>query len=149
MYDIIVVGSGAAGLTAALYAQRAGKKVLIIEGNSVGGQIAYSPRVENFPTIMEISGSELSEALCNQAMHHGAELEVGLVEKVEKVDDTFNVTTEWDETYQSKAVILATGVKHRHLGIEQESKLVGKGVCYCAVCDGAFYKDMPDRKSVV
>ena len=143
MYDIIVVGSGAAGLTAALYAQRAGKKVLIIEGNSVGGQIAYSPRVENFPTILEISGSALSEALCNQAMHHGATLEVGLVEKVEKVDGKFVVTTEWDETFEAKAVILATGVKHRHLGIEQESKLVGKGVCYCAVCDGAFFKDKP------
>jgi len=143
MFDIIVVGSGAAGLTAALYAQRAGKKVLILEGNSVGGQIAYSPRVENFPTIMEISGSELSEMLCNQAMHHGAELEVGLVEKVEKLGDKFAVTTEFDETFESKAVILATGVKHRHLGIEQESKLVGKGVCYCAVCDGAFYKDQP------
>ncbi|MBR2975146.1 MAG: FAD-dependent oxidoreductase [Clostridia bacterium] len=143
MFDIIVVGSGAAGLTAALYAQRAGKKVLILEGNSVGGQIAYSPRVENFPTIMEISGSDLSEALFNQAMHHGAELEVGLVEKVEKIDGKFVVTTEFDDTFESKAVILATGVKHRHLGIEQESKLVGKGVCYCAVCDGAFYKDQP------
>lgn len=141
MYDIVVVGAGTAGLTAALYALRAGKKVAVLEGNAFGGQIAFSPRVENFPTIKEISGSAFSDKLLDQVMFQGADVDMGEVLEIRRLPDkTFAAVTEYGETI-AKSVILATGVKHRHLNIPAERRLQGKGVCYCAVCDGAFYKD--------
>ena len=140
MIDIIVIGGGAAGMTAALYALRSGKSVLVLEKENFGGQIANSPRVENFPSIKEISGVDLSSNMFDQICSLGAEFELEDVVGVEKVDDHFVVTTDYNE-YQSSAVIIASGVHHRKIGVEGEDELVGKGVSYCAVCDGAFYKD--------
>ena len=141
MYDIIVIGGGAAGMTSALYALRNSKKVLVLESESLGGQIANSPRLENYPSIKEISGEQFADNLFNQIIDHGADFEIEKVVAVEKKEDkTFLVKTEYNE-YQSKTVIIAAGVKHKHLRTKsQRDDLVGKGVYYCAICDGAFYK---------
>ncbi len=139
MYDIVVIGAGPAGLTAATYAARAGKKVIVLEKSAFGGQIATSPRVENFPSVMEISGSELADKMTAQAMSHGVEFDMGTA-AVKKIENGFNVVTEYGE-YPCRAVIIAAGVSHKRLGIESEKKFAGKGVYYCAVCDGAFCKD--------
>ena len=138
-YDIAVVGSGPAGLTAALYARRAGKSVLILEKENFGGQITFSPKVENYPTRQAISGAELSEQMIEQVQAQGAELEMDEITSIAKDADGFTLKGAYGQ-YQAKAVILATGSKHRTLGLENEEKLVGAGVCYCAVCDGAFFK---------
>lgn len=140
MKDIIVIGAGTAGMTAALNALRNGKSVLVLEQETVGGQISYSPRVENFPTIKEISGAELSDRLFEQITYHGAEFELEKVTGVEKTDGIFTVHGEYND-YQAKCVIIASGVKPRQMGIARENELIGKGVSYCALCDGAFYKD--------
>lgn len=138
MYDIIVIGAGAAGMTSALYALRNGKTVLVLESESLGGQIATSPRLENFPSIKEISGEKFADNLFEQITALGAEVEIEKVIKVEKADNVFEVKTEYN-SYSSKSVIIAAGVKHKHLKTDRED-LVGKGVYYCAICDGAFYK---------
>lgn len=138
MYDIIIIGGGAAGMTAALYSLRSGKTVLLLEKESIGGQISKSPRVENFPSIKEITGTDFSDKLFEQISDLGAEFELENVIKVEKNNNIFIVTTDYNN-YEAKAIILATGVKHRHIGVEGEDELIGKGVSYCAVCDGAFY----------
>ena len=140
MIDIIVIGGGAAGMSAALYALRSGKSVLVLEKENFGGQIANSPRVENFPSIKEISGSDLANNMFEQIMDLGANFELEEVQKVEKKDDYFVVKTNYNE-YNALSVIIASGVHHRKIGVEGEDELVGKGVSYCAVCDGAFYKD--------
>ena len=139
MYDIIIVGGGPAGLTAAVYALRAGKNVLVIEKNGFGGQIAYSPKVENIPGTIQISGTEFADQLTEQAMNLGAEMELETVVSVEKENGSFQVKTEEGSTFEAGAVILAVGVKHRMLGLPNEQELVGKGISFCAVCDGAFY----------
>ena len=138
-YDIIIVGGGPAGMTAALYALRNEKSVLILEKESFGGQIATSPRLENFPTIPSISGSEWSDLLFTQITDLGAEFELEEVENIEKLENEFNVKTNYNE-YSCGAVIIANGVKPRKMGLPNEDDLVGKGVSYCAVCDGPFYK---------
>ena len=138
-YDIIIVGGGPAGMTAALYALRNDKKVLILEKESFGGQIATSPRLENYPTIPSISGSEWSDLLFTQITDLGAEFELEEVEKVEKEGNVFHIKTNYNE-YDAKAVIIANGVKPRKMGLPREDELVGKGISYCAVCDGPFYK---------
>ena len=143
MYDVIIIGGGPAGLTAALYALRAGKSVLVIEKAAFGGQITWSPKVENFPTIESISGSELADRLMQQVENQGGETEFAEVVSVVTDGDIKRVTTDYDEVFEAKALIIATGAKPRTLGIEREAELVGSGVCYCAVCDGAFYKDRP------
>ena len=140
MYDIIVVGGGPAGLTAAIYALRAGKSVLVIEKAGFGGQIAFSPKVENIPGTIQISGAEFAEKLIEQAMNLGADVELETVTGLEKKDGIFSVSTEDGNVYEGKTVILATGVKHRMLGLPGEEELVGKGISFCAVCDGAFYE---------
>ena len=138
--DIIVIGAGASGMTAALYALRNGKSVLVLEQETVGGQISNSPRVENFPSIKEISGSDFSDKLFEQITNLGADFELEKVEKVEKGDDgLFTVTTDYAQR-KARAVILAVGVKHRHTGVAGEEELIGNGISYCALCDGAFYK---------
>ena len=137
--DIIIVGGGPAGMTAALYALRNDKTVLILEKESFGGQIATSPRLENYPTIPSISGSEWSDLLFTQITDLGAEFELEEVEKIEKVDNAFHVVTNYNE-YDCKAVIIANGVKPRKMGLPNEDEFVGKGISYCAVCDGPFYK---------
>lgn len=142
MYDIIVIGAGAAGMTSALYALRNNKTVLVLESESLGGQIATSPRLENYPSIKEISGEKFADNLFEQISALGAELEIDKVVNVEKLEDgTFKVKTEYGE-YTSKSVIIASGVKHKHLRTKSDREdLVGRGVYYCAICDGPFYKD--------
>ncbi len=142
MYDIIIVGAGPAGLTAALYARRADKSVLVIEKANFGGQITSSPKVENYPTIKEISGNELAQMMLDQIMEHGADLEMAEVLRIEKNGKTMKVVTDYGE-FEGRSVILATGSKHRHLGLPREEELTGKGVSYCAVCDGAFFSGAP------
>ncbi len=141
MYDLIVIGAGAAGMTSALYALRNGKKVLVLESESLGGQIANSPRLENYPSIKEISGEQFADNLFEQITFHGADVEIEKVVNIEKTEDKiFNVKTEF-HAYQSKSVIIASGVKHKHLRTKSDrDDLVGKGVYYCAICDGPFYK---------
>ncbi len=138
MYDIIVIGAGAAGMTSALYALRNSKKVLVLESDSLGGQIATSPRLENYPSIKEISGEKFADNLFEQITALGAEVEIEKAVKIEKANGEFTVTTEYNE-YKAKSVIIAAGVKHKHLRTSRDD-LVGKGVYYCAICDGAFYK---------
>ena len=139
MYDIIVVGSGPAGLTAALYARRAEKSVLVIEKNGFGGQITHSPRVENYPGFVEVSGSELGEKLLEQVITQGADIELDTVTSVTGEPGNYTVMCE-GASYVSKSVIIAAGSKHRTLGLPNEELYTGEGVSYCAVCDGAFYK---------
>ncbi len=141
MYDIIVIGAGAAGMTSALYALRNGKKVLVLEGDSLGGQIATSPRLENFPSIKQISGEQFADNLFEQITDLGAEVEIEKATGIEKRGEgDFFVRTEYGG-YEGKSVIIAAGVKHKHLRTKHEREdLVGKGVYYCAVCDGPFYK---------
>lgn len=139
MYDIVIVGGGTAGMTAAIYGLRAGKKVLLIEGTTFGGQITLSPHVENYPGIAEVSGSEFATAMAEQVSALGAELEYTKVKAVRKDGGNKIVVTE-DTEIPCRTVILATGVTHRHLGVPREEALVGAGVSYCAVCDGAFFK---------
>ncbi len=141
MYDILVIGGGAAGMTAALYARRNGKSVLILEGDSLGGQIATSPRLENFPSIREISGEAFADNLFEQVSALGAEVEIEKAVRIDKqADGHFLVRTEYNE-YAARSVIIAAGVKHKHLRTRQDREdLLGKGVYYCAVCDGPFYK---------
>lgn len=140
MYDIIVVGGGPAGLTAAVYGLRAGKTVLVVEKAGFGGQIAYSPKVENIPGTLQISGAEFAEKLVEQAMALGADVELETVTGIEKQGDIFHISTEDGAVFEGKTVILALGVKHRMLGLPGEEALVGKGISFCAVCDGAFYE---------
>ena len=139
MHDIIIVGGGPAGLTAAIYGLRAGKSVLVIEKNGFGGQIAYSPKVENIPGTKVISGTEFADRLTDQAMALGADVELEKVVGVESSGDTFRVITEEGSAYEGRTVILAVGVKHRTLGLPGENQLIGNGISFCAVCDGAFY----------
>ena len=143
LYDIIIVGAGPAGLTAALYARRAGKTVLLIEKETFGGQITLSPHVENYPFTQPMSGTELAQVLVDQAMNLGAEVEVDTVEAViENADGTLTVKTGYSE-FQSRTLIIATGLKHRRLGVPNEDNFIGGGISFCAVCDGAFFKDRP------
>ena len=138
MYDIIIIGAGAAGMTSALYALRNGKKVLVLEGESLGGQIATSPRLENFPSIKQISGEQFADNLFEQITALGAEVEIEKVTGIEKNGKIFTVNTEYNK-FEGKSVVIAAGVKHKHLD-NGRPDLVGKGIYYCAICDGAFYK---------
>ncbi len=140
MYDIIIIGGGPAGLTAAVYARRAGKSALVLEKASFGGQITYSPKIENFPSAVSISGTELADKMMEQALSQGADIELEEAVSVEKNDNGFKVVTDFSE-YEAKAVVVATGAKHRLLGVKGEDDFVGKGISFCAVCDGAFYAD--------
>ena len=139
MYDIVIVGGGPAGLTAAIYGLRAGKSVLVIEKGGFGGQIAFSPKVENIPGIKVISGAEFADKLTDQAMSLGADVELENVTAIEKTAEGFTLFTEEGSTFAGKTVILALGVKHRTLGLPGEEDLIGNGISFCAVCDGAFY----------
>ena len=138
MYDIIIIGGGPAGLTAALYAQRANKTVLVIEKGSFGGQITYSPKVENIPGFLEVTGNEFAEKLVEQVLNQGAEVECAEVLGV--TDGEYKTVHTDSGDYKAKAVIIATGAKHRMLGLEREQDFVGEGISFCAVCDGAFYE---------
>ena len=141
MYDIIVVGGGPAGMTAALYALRNGKSALVIERHGFGGQITHSPKVENYPGTLQMSGNEFADHMLEQILAQGAEIELESVVSVEDAGDFKRVRTEEGSCFEGRAVVLATGVKHRMLGLEGESELVGEGISFCAVCDGDFYTD--------
>ncbi|MBQ2841219.1 MAG: FAD-dependent oxidoreductase [Oscillospiraceae bacterium] len=138
MYDIIVIGGGPAGLTAALYARRANKTVLVIEKNTFGGQITYSPKVENIPGFISLTGNEFAEKLVEQVLEQGADVEAAEVLKVIDGDVKTVVTDSGD--FEGRAVIIATGARHRMLGLPGEEGFVGEGISFCAVCDGAFYE---------
>lgn len=139
MADIIVIGGGPAGMTAALYGLRNGKSVLILEKHGFGGQITYSPKVENWPGTAQMSGNEFADALLEQVMAQGAEVDLAEVLRVEDRGSTKAVYTDDGKVHEAKALIIATGVKHRMLGLPGENELVGEGISFCAVCDGDFY----------
>ncbi len=141
MYDIVVIGAGPAGLTAALYARRAEKSVLILEKGAFGGQITFSPKVENYPAFDSVSGTELADKMVEQVLAQGADVEVETVTGITVDGDVKTVHTEEGSAYTCKAVIIACGAKHRHLGVPNEEKFIGDGISFCAVCDGAFYKN--------
>ena len=141
MHDIIVVGGGPAGMTAALYALRNGKSVLVIEKESFGGQMTQSPKIENYPGKLQVSGMELADEMMNQILEQGADIEIETVAGISRDGEGWIVATEEGGAYEAKAVVIATGVKHRMLGLPGEGDLVGDGVSYCAVCDGDFYTD--------
>ena len=140
MYDIIIIGAGPAGLTAAIYARRAEKSVLLIEKSTFGGQITHSPRVENYPGFVSLSGSELGEKLFEQALALGTDIELDTVTGIGGEAGHITVTCEGGSAFEGRTAIIATGSRHRDLGVENEEKFVGEGISYCAVCDGAFYK---------
>ena len=154
MYDVIIVGAGPAGLSAAIYAERAGKKAAVFESYTYGGQIVNTPEIENYPAIQKISGFDFATGLYEQAIGLGAEVLFEKVVSVSRVNGNgaedqetpaegglpyFIVKTDSGE-YNAKAVILATGAKNRHLGLAREEELIGRGISYCATCDGAFFK---------
>jgi len=137
-YDLIVIGGGPAGLTAALYARRANKTVLVIEKGTFGGQITFSPKVENIPGFAEVTGNEFAEKLIEQVLMQEAEVECA--EVLEVKDGVYKTVVTDGGTFTAKALIIATGAKHRLLGIPSEAKFIGEGISFCAVCDGAFYE---------
>lgn len=139
MHDIVIIGAGPAGLTAAIYARRAGKTVLVLEKETFGGQITYSPKVENYPGFCELSGSELGEKLVEQAISFGADIELDTATAIADHGSYKTVKGEYAE-YPARAVIIAAGSRHRQLGLPRENELIGNGVSYCALCDGAFMK---------
>ena len=139
MTDVIVVGGGPAGLTAALYALRNGKTVTILEKHGPGGQITYSPKVENWPGTLQMSGNEFADKLLDQIIAQGGEIELEEAVGVTEENGLKIVSTADGNRFEGKAVILATGVKHRMLGLPGENELVGEGISFCAVCDGDFF----------
>lgn len=138
-YDIVIVGAGTAGLSAAIYAVRAGKSVIVLEATTHGGQIVNTPEVENYPGIQKISGFEFANNLYEQAKSLGAEVIYEKVIGIE-VNGEEKIVHTTKEDYQAKAVILATGAKNRPLGLEHEKEWIGAGISYCATCDGMFYR---------
>ncbi|MBE6589175.1 MAG: FAD-binding protein [Ruminococcaceae bacterium] len=139
-YDLIVVGAGPAGMTAALYGARASKSVLVLEGEFPGGQILTSEKIENYPALPATDGYTFAENLKSQILSLGVTLESALVDRVEKREDGFAVFSGETE-YRGRSVILATGLRHRHLGVPGEDALIGKGISFCATCDGMFFKN--------
>lgn len=138
MYDVIIVGGGPAGITAGIYCQRANLKTIIFEKDAIGGQIASSPLVENFPGCKSISGAQLATNFYEQAEELGVQIEIE--EVLEIIPGKINIVrTDFGE-YESKVVILATGSKYRLLGLPNEEKYIGKGIAFCTSCDGAFFK---------
>ena len=138
MYDIIIIGAGPAGLTAALYARRANKTVLVMEKGAFGGQITYSPKVENIPGFLSLTGNEFADKLVEQVLEQGADIEPCEVTEI-KDGKIKTVVTDSGE-YECKSVIIATGAKHRLPGVEKDVDYIGNGISFCAVCDGAFYE---------
>lgn len=142
MKDVIIIGAGTAGLTAAIYALRAGKSVLVLEQGSYGGQIINTPNVENYPGIERISGYEFASGLFRQAEKLGMEYRNEKVTDIRQAegDKGGKIVETTERNYRAKAVILATGAKNRPLGIEKEAEFIGRGVSYCATCDGMFFR---------
>ncbi|MCD8002524.1 MAG: FAD-dependent oxidoreductase [Clostridia bacterium] len=147
MHDIIIIGAGPAGLTAAIYARRAEKSVLIIEKETFGGQMTFSPKIENYPGMISVSGTELADKMVEQALSMGAEIELDEATEIAYADNGSTVGSTVggfvvkcaSGEHEARAVIIAAGAKHRQLGVPREDDFVGRGISYCAVCDGAFY----------
>lgn len=141
MADIIIIGAGPAGLTAAIYAARAGMNTVVYEAESYGGQIINTPEIGNYPGLKDVSGYEFATNLYEQALSFGATVEFDRIVSVTgSVQEGFTVKGEYGTENTAKAIIIATGAKNRHMGIPLEEKLTGRGVSYCATCDGTFYK---------
>lgn len=140
MYDVIIIGAGTAGMSAAIYARRADKTVLMLEASMYGGQIVNAAEVENYPGIRKIAGFQLAMDLYEQASSLGAELQSETVTKLEDCGD-YKLVYAGDKCYEARTVILATGAKNRKLGLEAEARLTGRGISYCATCDGTFYRE--------
>ena len=138
MYDIVVIGAGPAGLTAAIYARRAGKTVLVLEKDTFGGQVTFSPKLENYPGFESVSGNELAQRMLEQAMALGADIDLDTVTGIED-GETKTVVGE-NGRYPCRAVVIAAGSRHRRLGLSGEERFIGNGISFCAVCDGAFYR---------
>lgn len=139
MTDLIVVGAGPAGLTAALYASRAGASVLVLDGGAPGGKMNLTAEIENYPGLIT-KGPELAYAMYEQCLSFGAQYEYGEVTRIEHHED-HQVVYVGDKTYEARYVFIATGTKERHMGIPHEEEMSGRGVSYCAVCDGPFFKN--------
>lgn len=139
MYDIVVIGAGPAGMTAALYAARADRNVLLLEKESFGGQVVFSPKIENYPGFMQMSGNEFADKLIEQVLEQGVTVELDEAVEIRDGKNKTVVCASGTE-YECGAVIIATGSKHRMLGLEGEESFVGNGISFCAVCDGAFYQ---------
>ncbi len=140
MTDVIIIGAGPAGLTAAIYARRAGKSVVILEKGAFGGQMTFSPKIENYPGFNEVSGNELAEKMIDQALSLGAEIALVEVLGIELTEDSVLLYSKYDE-FEAKTLIVAAGAEHRKLGLPHEDDLIGSGISFCAVCDGAFFSD--------
>ena len=140
MYDIAIIGGGPAGLTAAIYARRAGKKCLVLEATACGGQMLNTNKITNYPALSSVSGAELAQNMENQATELGAEIEFDKVTAINPTDGGFEIIGE-DDKYSARAVIIATGTTPRKLNLPHEDELTGRGISYCATCDGAFFKD--------
>ena len=138
MYDIIIIGAGPAGLTAAIYARRAGKSVLVLEKDSFGGQITFSPKLENYPGFETISGNDLAQRMLEQAMALGADIDMDTVTGIE--NGPVKTVIGENGRYEARAVIIAAGARHRRLNLPREEEMIGNGLSFCAVCDGAFYQ---------
>ena len=138
-YDVLIIGAGPAGLTAAIYARRAGKSVLVLEKDTFGGQITFSPKLENYPGFETISGNELAQRMLEQAMALGADVDMDTVLGIE--DGAVKTVIGESGRYEARAVIIAAGARHRRLGLPREEEMIGNGLSFCAVCDGAFYQD--------
>lgn len=143
MTDVLIIGAGPAGLTAALYAARAGKTVKILDAEGIGGQIAKSPLVENYPGIAKMSGMSFADNLYEQVSALGVEFELAAALRIEKGENGTHVVVTDDGNFEARAVILATGAKHRLLNVPGEDEFQGRGISYCALCDGAFFKGRP------
>ena len=139
-YDIIIIGGGPAGVTSAIYALRANKRVLLLEKEIIGGKVASSPLIENYPGIMNINGVELSDDLNKQLISLGVEILRKTVIDLQYEGAVKKIITK-DEIYEAQAIIIATGTKYKKLGIEKEDEFIGKGISFCAICDGFFYKN--------
>lgn len=140
MNDLIIIGAGPAGLTACLYASRAGLDVLVLDGGAPGGKLNLTAHIDNYPGNKKIAGPELAYSMYEQALSFGGKQEYGLVSKIVDKGDYKEVITD-DNTYKAKFVLIASGTKERPIGLENEAELTGRGVSYCAVCDGPFFKD--------
>lgn len=139
MYDIIIIGAGPAGLTAAIYARRAGKSVLVLEKDTFGGQITFSPRLENYPGFEAVSGNELAQRMLEQALALGAEVDMDTV--IDLCDGDPKTVVGEHGRHLARSVIIAAGTRHRRLNLADEERFIGNGISFCAVCDGAFYRD--------
>ena len=138
MHDIVIIGAGPAGLTAAIYARRAGKTVLVLEKETFGGQMTFSPKLENYPGFESVSGNDLAQRMLEQAMALGADVDMDLVTGME--NGPVKTVVGENGTYEAKAVIIAAGARHRRLNLPREEDFIGNGLSFCAVCDGAFYQ---------